>query len=76
MSLQNIPYGTSVLDKNNKALGKIDRIVLDTWSGEPRKYVIRLADRVSALYFKPAHIAEVNEKGVKLNISSEEMEKT
>jgi hypothetical protein len=73
---QTIAYDTPVFDKNDKSLGKISRIVLDTWSGEPRKYVIRLSDHISALYFKPEHIAEATEKKVKLNIALEEMEST
>jgi hypothetical protein len=73
---QIISYDTPVFDKNDKALGKISSIILDTWSGEPRKYVIRLSDHISALYFKPQHIAEATETKVKLNIALEEMEST
>jgi hypothetical protein len=76
MNKKTIPYDTPVFDKNDKAIGKISRIILDTWSGEPRKFVIRLTDNISALYFKPQHIAEATEKKVKLNIALEDMEST
>ena len=29
-----IEYGTSVVDRNDKSLGTVDYIVLDSWSGE------------------------------------------
>ncbi len=71
-----IEYGMSVVDKNNKHLGEIDHIVMDSWSGEPRKYIVRLDDDVSAVYFTPENVAEVTKKNIKLNISAEEIERT
>jgi sporulation protein YlmC with PRC-barrel domain len=71
-----IEYGVLVVDKNGKSLGTVDHIVMDSWSGEPRKFIVRLEDEVSAVYFSPEHIAEATKKKVKLNISVEEMEKT
>ncbi|MBN1176826.1 MAG: hypothetical protein JXA51_04010 [Dehalococcoidales bacterium] len=71
-----IEFGMSVMDKNNKRLGEVDHIVNDAWSGEPRKYMVRLDDDVSAVYFKPEHVAEVTRKGVKLNLADEEIERT
>ena len=71
-----IDYGMSVVDKNNKTLGTIDHIVMDSWSGEPRKYIVRLEDEVSAVYFSPEQVAEVTEDKVKLNLTFEEMEQT
>ena len=76
MSQPRIQYGTPVVDKNNKALGEVDHIIMDSWTGEPRKYVVRLEDNVSAVYFKPPDIAEATEKKVKLNIAFEDMEST
>ena len=71
-----IEYGMSVADKNNRPLGTIDHIIMDSWSGEPRKFVVRLDDDVSAVYFKPENVAEVTEKNVKLNLAAEEVERT
>lgn len=71
-----IEFGMSVTDKNGKPLGKVDHIVMDAWSGEPRKYLVRLSDDVSAVYFTPENVAEVTGKGVKLNLAAEEMEQT
>lgn len=71
-----IEYGTLVVDKNGKSLGTVDHIVMDSWSGEPRKFVVRLEDEVSAIYFLPKQVAEVTKEKVKLNIAVEEMERT
>jgi hypothetical protein len=71
-----IEYGMSVTDKNNKPLGKIDHIVMDSWSGEPRKFIVRLGDDVSAIYFTPDNVAEVTGKGVKLRLAVEDIERT
>ena len=71
-----IEYGMSVVDKNNKSLGVVDHIVMDAWSGEPRKYLVRLADDVSAIYFTPENVAEVTKKNVKLKLAAEEIEQT
>jgi hypothetical protein len=74
--MMEIEYGALVVDKNEKALGTIDHIVMDSWSGEPRKFIVRLEDEVSAVYFSPEHIAEVTREKVKLNLSAEELEQT
>ncbi len=71
-----IEYGAKVTDKNGKKLGEVDHIIMDSWSGEPRKFVVRLADDVSAVYFKPEHVAKATEAEVALNVSLEEMDKT
>ena len=71
-----IEYGMLAVDKNNKPLGEIDHIVMDSWSGEPRKFVVRLEDEVSAAYFTPQQVVEVTKGKVKLNLALEEMEKT
>jgi hypothetical protein len=69
-------YGMLVEDKNGKAIGKIDSTIMDSWSGEPRKYVVRLAEDVSAIFFSPENIAKVTEKKVILNLAADELERT
>jgi len=71
-----IEYGALVVDKNGKSLGLVDHIVRDSWSGEARKFIVRLDDEVSAVYFSPQHVAEVTKDKVKLNLAVEEMERT
>ena len=71
-----IEFGTPVVDKNDRPVGTIDHIINDMWSGDVRKYVVRLEDEISAAYFSPEHIAQATPEKVKLSLSLEEMEKT
>ena len=71
-----IEYGTPVTDKNGKALGDVGYIIMDSWSGEPRKYMVRREEEDDAVFFTPEQVAELTKKGVKLNIAIEEMEQT
>ena len=75
--MKNIEYGMLAVDKDNKPLGKVDYIIMDGWSGEPRKFMVRLDDAGDgALYFRPEDVAEISGKKVKLNLAAEEIEKT
>ncbi len=67
-----IQYGTSVIDKNNKLIGKVSKVILDTWSGEPRKYAVRLEGAVDMVFFSPQQVDIVSADTVKLNIAREE----
>ena len=71
-----VEFGMSVVDKNGKTIGAIDHIVRDGWSGDPRKFIVRLDDEISAVYFSPEQVAEVTAGKVKLSLALEEMEKT
>jgi len=71
-----IEYGTPVADKNGKTVGKVDYVIMDGWSGEPRKYMVRREQEDDAVFFTPQQIAEVTKKKVKLNIATEELEQT
>ena len=71
-----VEYGAPVEDKNGLPLGKVDRIIIDTWSGKPRKYVIRLETAASAVFFSPENIASVTGEGVSLNLAADELERT
>jgi sporulation protein YlmC with PRC-barrel domain len=69
-----IRYGTSVVDKNQKHIGKVNKIILDTWSGEPRKYAVRLDGKVDMVFFTPQQVDDTTADSVKLTISREEIE--
>ena len=70
----NVEYGAVVEDKNNKVLGTIDYIVLDTWTGEQRKFLVRRDAPQTDIFFSPTHIAETTKEKVKLNLSLDELE--
>ena len=71
-----IEYGTLVLDRNGQSLGTVDYIVMDSWSGEARKFMVRRETEDDAIFFTPEQIAEATPDKVKLNLSAEELEQT
>ena len=71
-----IEYGTLVTDKNGKTVGRVDYVIMDGWSGEPRKYMVRREEEDDAVFFTPEQIDGVIKKKVKLNIAIEELEQT
>ena len=71
-----IEYGALVIDKYGKSLGKINYIIMDSWSGEPRKYMVRREEVDDAVFSTPEQIDGVIKKKVKLNIAIEELEQT
>jgi sporulation protein YlmC with PRC-barrel domain len=71
-----IEYGMTVADKNGKTLGKVGYVIMDGWSGEPRKYMVRREEEDDAVFFTPEQVAEVIEKKVTLNVSVEELDQT
>ena len=71
----NIEYGELVEDKNKKLLGTIDYIMLDAWTGEQRKFLVRRDAPQTDIFFSPIHIADATKGKVKLNLSLDELEK-
>jgi len=71
-----VEYEAVVTDKNGKTLGKVDYIIMDGWSGEPRKYRVRSGKEDKGTFFTPAQVAKVTKNKVTLNISAEETEQT
>jgi plastocyanin len=69
-----IKYGDTVVDKNNKLIGKINKVILDTWSGEPRKYSVRLEGKIDMVFFSPEQVDNAAGDTVKLNLAMEEIE--
>ena len=66
-----INYGAQVIDKKGDILGTVDHIVLDSWTGEMRKFVVRR--EAADLFVSPGDIQQVTEKYVKLKVSSDEL---
>jgi ribosomal 30S subunit maturation factor RimM len=71
-----IEYGLLVEDKDGKALGTVSQVIEDSWTGEPRKFVVRLEEKTGAIYFSPQQVAEVTKEKVKLNLAVEELDQT
>jgi hypothetical protein len=71
-----IEYGTLVVDKDNKTIGTVDYVIMDSWSGEPRKFMVRRETEDDVVFFTPEQVAEATKEKVKLNLSAEELEQT
>ena len=71
-----IKFEMKVKDKDGKPLGTIDNIINDMWTGEPRKYMVRLEEETEAIFFTPEQVGSVDKTGVTLNLSIEELEQT
>ncbi len=73
-----IEFGMPVVDKNDKAIGNIGKIIMDTWTGKPRKYMVRQeAPGPDMIFiFSPEQVNEINAGKIKLNVSVEELSKT
>ena len=71
-----IEYGMAVMDKNSEPLGEIEKIIMDAWTGEPRKYMARPEDTIEAFFFTPEQVAAVDNGKVTLAISREDLEQT
>lgn len=69
-----IQYGASVVDKNDKHIGIVNKVILDMWSGEPRKYAVRLDGKVDMVFFTPKQVDDATEDNVKLTVTREEIE--
>ncbi|UCD08459.1 MAG: hypothetical protein JSU79_08875 [Dehalococcoidales bacterium] len=64
-------FGTEVLDKNGRRLGKIDYVVRDSWSGDVKKYIIYRQPPDKDVSFAPDDISETTESTVILKIEIE-----
>lgn len=64
-----IEYGSEVIDKNDKVLGKVDHVIRDSWTGEIRKFMVRQKAPDKDLLFSPQDVLEATESKIKVNIS-------
>jgi sporulation protein YlmC with PRC-barrel domain len=71
-----IEIDMKVVDKTGKALGTVDQIINDMWSGEPRKYVIMLPNDEGAFFFKPDQVGKVEKGKVTLALAAADIERT
>ena len=70
----NVEYGAKVVDKNGKTLGTVDHIVLDTWTGEQRKFIVRRKEQDKDIFFSPEDIDASKKAKVTLKVPAEELE--
>ena len=71
-----IEIDMKVVDKSGKALGTVDQIINDIWTGDPRKYMVRLSGDEGALFFKPDQVSKVEGGKVTLSLDVADVEST
>jgi sporulation protein YlmC with PRC-barrel domain len=74
LNRMDIQYGASVVDKNDRRIGTVNKVILDIWSGEPRKYAVRLDGQIDMVFFTPQQVDTATADSVKLAVTREEIE--
>lgn len=68
-----IEYGANVIDKSGKNLGTVNHIIVDSWTGKIRRFVVRREAPGDDLFLFPDDIARVTKERMQLNLSLEEL---
>ena len=68
-----IEYGVEVIDRNGKALGTVDYVIRNTWTGEISKFTVRREPPERELLFSLQDILEEAQSKIKVSISAEEL---
>jgi sporulation protein YlmC with PRC-barrel domain len=68
-----IEYGAEVRDKNGKALGTVNKVIRDSWTGEISKFQVSTDLSELDLFISPENVAEATPSEVKLTVAFEEI---
>ena len=68
-----IEYGAEVRDKNGKALGTVNKVIRDSWTGEISKFQVSTELSEVDLFVSPENVAEATPSEVKLTIAFDEI---
>ena len=68
-----IEYAAKVIDQKGKALGTVDHLVRNSWSGEITKFMVRREEPDEDLFLSLEDVSETNKSEVKLKVSLEEL---
>jgi sporulation protein YlmC with PRC-barrel domain len=71
-----IEYGTEVIDREGNALGTIDRVIRDSWTGEIRKFSVNQDAPGNELMFSPEEILVQDENKIKIDVSQDDLRKS
>jgi sporulation protein YlmC with PRC-barrel domain len=58
----------TVIDSDGVVIGDISKVMVDTWSGEVRKYMVRQQAELNSYFFTPSQVGEVKDGQVKLKV--------
>ena len=68
-----IEYGATVKDKNGKVLGKVNKVIRDSWTGEVSKFQVTTDPTEVGFFIPPQNIDKATPKEIKLNVALEEL---
>jgi sporulation protein YlmC with PRC-barrel domain len=68
-----IEYGAEVIDRNGKALGTVDYLIRNSWTGEISKFMVRRKPPNKDLFFSLQDVLEVAEPKIRVTISLDEL---
>ena len=63
-----IEYGAEVIDREGKALGTVDYVIRNSWTGEISKFRVRRDPSGSELMLSPEEILESAETRIKVDV--------
>jgi len=68
-----IEYGATVKDKNGKVLGKVNKVIRDSWTGEVSKFQVTTDPTEVGFFIPPQSIDKATPKEIRLNVALEEL---
>jgi sporulation protein YlmC with PRC-barrel domain len=67
-----IKPGVQVVDKNGTAVGTVNHLARDGWSGEIRKFIVNRTANDKDLFFTPDDVLEATDTIIKLRVALDE----
>ena len=64
-----IESGAEVIDKNGLLIGTVNRIIVDSWTGEIRKFTVSSSLSDGELFYAPEDVLRAGEKRVRLKVA-------
>lgn len=68
-----IEYGAEVVDRNGVALGRVEHVMRNAWTGEISKFVVRRERPDPDLFLSQQDVLETTDSEIKVNVSGHEM---
>ena len=68
-----LAYGAKVIDGKGEALGTVDHIMRNTWTGEISKFVVRRKAPAVDLFLSVDDVQEANGDIVRLKVALEDL---
>lgn len=67
-----IKPGVQVIDKNGTAVGSVNHLARDGWSGEIKKFIVNRQAPDNDLFLTPGDVLEATDSIIKLRVALDE----